>query len=527
MSAKWSRALPIVCLVAVTWLVFWQAARASFVLWDDADMVFKNPDLNPPSWDKTAGFWHHPVLGLYSPLPYTAWSAVAAMENVPPDTDLRPGPFHLLNLLIHTAAVVLVFALLKELGAGVWPAWAGAALFAIHPLQVEPVAWVGGMNNLLCGVFCIAALWQYLIYAKAARGGGWHYAAATVFFAAALACKPIALMLPAVAAAIDLGIVRRPLSMVLPPMCLWAAMAFQGATIARTAQPSAQAAATPWADKAMVAVDAVGFYSAKLVAPVHLAMDYERTPAWVVAHRTEVWRGALVLLAGVIVCLFRGGAWLRIPLAVALLALIPVLGLAAFDFQYYSTVADRYMYLPMVGVAMAAAGALQKFRGAGARTAAGIVLVLLAGRSMAQIGVWRDTAALAANESAIYPDNSTADMMLGGWYYDSGRFPEAEQEFEQGFAALKSEGKRVSSLDILYYGEILQAEGRDREAVAQYQLAIPHLTPLMRAEACNGLGVALYHLGDVAGAREQFKAAIKLRPDLGEAQRNLQRIGAD
>jgi protein O-mannosyl-transferase len=529
MSEKWNRALPIICLVALTWLVFWPAVRAGFVLWDDPDMLIYNPELNPPSWDKVAGFWNHPVLKLYTPVAYTTWSAVAAMENVAPGAELRPAPFHLLNLFLHTATVVLVFVLLQELGAGVWPAWAGAALFAVHPLQVEPVVWIAGMNNVLCGMFSVAALWQYVVYAKAARDGkdfascGWRFGVATVLFAAALLSKPTALMLPAVALVIDLGIIRRPLNEVLPALCLWGAMAFQAGNIARTAQPTAAGAAPPWGDRALVAVDAVGFYATKLLAPLHLGMDYGRTPAWVAAHATAAWRGAAVLLAAAVICLFRAAGWLRVPIAVTLIVLLPVLGLVPFDFQYYSTVTDRYMYLPMIGIAMAAAGALQRLQGFSPRVAAGIILALLAGRSFAQTGAWHDTQSLTENEFKIDPDNSTAHTMWGAWLSDSGRYQEAEQEYLRGFAAMKGEGKALRGLDYLYFGEILGREGRYREAIPQFQIAIPLLATLKRAEACYNYGVALYHLGDMAGAREQFQAALDLRPDFEEARANLQK----
>jgi protein O-mannosyl-transferase len=534
MARQSPRALPIFCLIAVTWLVFGPVVRANFVFWDDPDLVYTNPGLSPPSLAHVAEFWSRPYQKLYTPMAYTTWSLVAALEDVQPDQQLRPGPFHLLNLLLHTTAAVLVFLLLAELSGSVWPAWVGAMLFALHPLQVEPVAWVSGMNNLLCGVFSVAALWQYVLYAR--RGAAWRLSVATLLYAAALLSKPTAVVLPLLTVALDLGILRRPFLKTAAPFCLWLVMAVPIGLIAHFAQPPS-GSQLPWYSHVIVPVDAIGFYSAKLLAPVHLGIDYERTPRWLMQHPSAAWRGLFVLLLATIV-LRRSLATLRVPLAMSVLALLPVLGLVPFDFQSTSTVADRYMYLPMIGIALALALALSPSPGVpgeeiGRMTAANpanralvlCVLCALALRSFAQMRVWRNTGLLAADEFKIDPDNSTGHKILAEWLSTSGRNDEAEREFLRAIACLQAEGKTMDAT-WFDYANLLRRENRLNEAIVEYKEAIPRLsTNAQRAEAYDNLGVAYAQSGDFTAAREQFQMALKLRPDYADAIDNLRRVG--
>jgi tetratricopeptide (TPR) repeat protein len=514
---------PIALLVAATWLVFLPSLRAKFVLWDDPDMVCNNPGLRPPSLAHVRDFWTGPTQKLYTPLAYTAWSVVAALEDVPPGHHLRPGAFHLLNLLLHTAAVVLVFMFVKELVGAVWPAWAGAMLFAIHPLQVEPVTWVSGMNNVLCGVFSVAALWQYLVYAKSDNTR--RLILATALYAAALLSKPTALMLPLLAAVLDLGIARRPIGRAAAPLAIWLVMAVAIGVATRIAQPPVPSQSVPWYDRPVVATDTIGFYFSKLIAPVHLAMDYERKPARVMLHAIVAWRGCVVLLAAAVILLQRRLAWLRLPVALTLLALLPVLGLVPFDFQDYSTVADRYMYLPMLGIAVGAGLVAKRLQYRASRAVIVGILCTLAGRAFAQTLVWHDTQSLAANQLRIDPDSSTGHKILAEWLAASGRDNQAEPEFLRAIAALQGEGKTGDGATWFDYANLLRRQGRNSEAIRYYQLAIPRLTTSAKAEAFNNLGIALAELGDKATAREQFRQALILRPDYADARDNLRRVG--
>src|ERR1700722_5584747 len=158
MSRAWRLAIPIVCLAVGGWLVFGGLSTAHFVAWDDPDFVVTDPWLNPPSWSNLAQSWTRPRLELYTPVLYTAWSAIAALEHRPPDHPLIAGPFHVFNISVHIIAAIAAFLLLNEFFSAA-AATAGAMLFLLHPMQVDPVAWVAGGKDLLCGAFSLLALW--------------------------------------------------------------------------------------------------------------------------------------------------------------------------------------------------------------------------------------------------------------------------------------------------------------------------------------------------------------------------------
>lgn len=519
MPRFWSLVLPIALLLIAIFLVFFQTAKADFVGWDDPLMVWQNPGLNPPSWSKTGEFWRRPASKLYTPLAYTIWSAVAAAEHRPEGQILNPAPFHVLNLLLHMAASVLAFLLLRQLVEQTWAAWAGAMLFAIHPLQVEPVAWVAGMNNLLYGALGLAALWQYVLYAKNRGHARRHLVLAALFYSASLLAKPTAVVVPLIAAALDLWVLRRPLKGVVKPIGVAMVMAIPIAIVARFAQPPDPLIVAPpiWA-RGWVAIDAIGFYVGKLLVPINLALDYERTPRWLMAHPGAAWPGVVAVIAAII-------AWVAIPraragVAIVPLGLLPVLGLTPFEFQDLSTVGDRYMYLPMLGAALLVAMAMSRAKRLWAWVGAGAVFVLLGMTSFHQAAIWHDTDSLAAHQLAFDPDSATGHKILGLRLFYS-HPQEAEAHFRAAIDRVNRDGTPGNGIIWIEYGNLLWQEGRSDEAAEVYQEAIPRMPPENRAMAYDNLGLAYEKLGDPAQARQQFQMALSFDPNDPDAIKHL------
>src|SRR6266542_1742542 len=151
----------IIILILITGAAFWKVWLGSliggqtydFVEWDDPQTIAANPDFNPPTWESVSSYWwgsKAPYLDLYIPMTYTAWAGVATIASLPlPDERgiaLDPYPFHAANVLTHVFSVLLVFAILRLLVPAEWAAFLGAAIYALHPLQVEPIAWVSGFK---------------------------------------------------------------------------------------------------------------------------------------------------------------------------------------------------------------------------------------------------------------------------------------------------------------------------------------------------------------------------------------------
>ncbi|MBW2427940.1 MAG: hypothetical protein JRF56_03205, partial [Deltaproteobacteria bacterium] len=218
----------MIILVFVTVAVFRPVIGHQFLAYDDSVDVYKNPYLQARSLNNLLHFWRYPYEGLYTPLTYTlyalaAWAPGLLAANRSAAVVPDPRLFHGLNLLLHLLSVLIVWRILDLLlrrtrmtGTRTavgdnslhleWAACGGALLFAIHPIQVEPVAWVAGFKDVLFGLLSLVALWHYLRYVdvKIQPGPGkpsraWlHYGLATGAFVLALLAKPTAVVVPVI-----------------------------------------------------------------------------------------------------------------------------------------------------------------------------------------------------------------------------------------------------------------------------------------------------------------------------------------
>ncbi|HEX8522228.1 MAG TPA: tetratricopeptide repeat protein [Tepidisphaeraceae bacterium] len=405
----------------------------SFVDWDDAHTLYNNPRMNPPSAGTLRYYWTHGEYGLYIPATYTIWTGLAKVAQLKEADDrgiqLDARIFHTASVAIHALSAVALFFLLRrllnnrhaEVEAAHGPeqnavrdgaAALGALLFAVHPVQVESVGWTSGMKDLLYGGFAIVALWQYVaaVQSLTRRGAVIHYVIATLAFMWAVLCKPTAMVLPAVAVVIDLLILDRNWKKVARWTACWWPVAIGTMIVARLVQFGHEQSTAPLWTRPLVALDALAFYLRQLAWPAQLCIDYGRTPT--AAHQQGwIWWTWLVPAAVAALLWWKG----RKPhVAAALILAIcvaPVLGLTPFLFQFYSTVSDHYLYLAMIGPALALA-----FTAATcsiARPAALIVLGLFAVKSFSQTSHWRDDEALFAHTVAVNPNSFVAYNNLG------------------------------------------------------------------------------------------------------------------
>ena len=245
-------------LMIFTLAVFYQVRDHDFIS-DDYIHIVENPYLKPVTLPRVVELWQKPYWGLYIPVTYTAWAAIARLAELPGPgpraAKLDPRPFHSANLVLHLANLLIVFAILRMLARNDWAAGCGALLFALHPVQVEPVAWVSGLKDLLSGFFSLLALWQYLAYAAAtsssantatARGeiakvkrGVFHFAVATLAFVLALLSKPTAAMVPWAAWLLDRYVLQRTVRQCTVPLISWLFLAVPFAVLTKWSQPDA------------------------------------------------------------------------------------------------------------------------------------------------------------------------------------------------------------------------------------------------------------------------------------------------
>jgi tetratricopeptide (TPR) repeat protein len=499
-----------------------------FVAWDDDQHVYTNPHFQPVTWERIGTFWREPYARLYIPLTYTVWAAVVWLSQT-----LWPGPltaalFHRLNLLLHLGNVLVVYRLgllMLRRGEAVpertvaMAAATGALLFGLHPLQVEAVAWVSGLKDVLCGWWALVAVWQYLECVTTPYGYRrvLHYSVATGAFGLALLAKPAAVVVPMLAwllATVGLGQAHGAAMLRLMG---WLSIAVVWSWWTKEQQPDAwMSYVPPWWGRPLVAADAIAFYLGKLVWPVHLAPDYGRSPLLVVGQGIGYVTGLVPVGLGAV--LWWGKKWLgKIGLAVAVfvVGVFPVLGWVPFFFQGYSTVADRYVYLALVGPALGLSwGVCRLGRYRGTWMISGLVLALLGMLSAGQLQVWRDTVLLFTHALQVNPHSALAHDKLGTALAQQGRLDEAIPHYT---AALRLSPNYATAHNNL--GLMLAQQGQLDAAMAHYRRAL-QLKPDFLA-AYSNLGWVLAQQGQLDEAISQYRAALQLNPEAAEVHYNL------
>jgi protein O-mannosyl-transferase len=393
---------PIFIIIVFGILIFAPVCTFGFIGYDDSYNISANPVYNPPEWTGILQAWHRPYLSMYIPATYTAWGAIA--ELAWGDGRLDPHLFHLANLLTHVLGGVLVYAILRQLRFGDLPACLGALLFVVHPVQVEPVAWVTGLKDVLSGTLGLLSIWLYLRQRKTV------YFLATIAFILAMLAKPTAAIVPVLVLILDFCVLKIDWHRSVKALSVWFILAAADLVVSKLVQPATaihvQVIARPG-----IAGDAVAFYLVHIIAPLHLAVDYGRSPLWLL-HQPIIWVNWLIPV-GIGLMLWRHArkiAWPAFLIFVA--ALFPTLGLTTFDFQQHSTVADRYLYLAMLGVAMIVAAVAQRWPKRGVMAIL-IFLVFFSCQTLFHEWVWRDTEGLFRQTLAVNPSSDIANNAIG------------------------------------------------------------------------------------------------------------------
>jgi protein O-mannosyl-transferase len=542
-----SRGLTIcICLflVAISLVVFGQTIGYDFVNFDDDLYVYNTPAIQSGLTLKgiTAAFtnpharnWH----------PLTTISHMLDCQLY----GLKAGGHHATNVIFHTIAVLLLFWVLRQMTGAIWKSAIVAALFAVHPLHVESVAWVSERKDVLSAVFFFLMLGAYSRYARTPSIS--RYLAVATLYAAGLMAKPMLVSAPIVLLLLDYWPLRRFEQRFLPtrkgkisehdiqkhtigrvflekiPLFVLAAV---GCVITFVLQKRATGAIPPlpflW--RLENAVTSYVIYAWKTLWPAQLAVFYphpnDTLAFWQVA-------GAMVFLlavtAAAIVCrsqrpyLLTGWLWY-------LVMLVPVIGLVQVGEQGY---ADRYTYLPHVGLFMVIvwfAGDVATVRRSRARLAvtsaiAVLIILGLAWVAFVQTSYWRNSETLWTHALEVTSDNDVAHNNLGYLCADRGDMDKAISHFES--AARIRSGKRDPHYDLasafvqMNLGDVLARKGRSDEAMVHYQEAI-RLQPNY-GDAYYNRGSVLFAQGRIDEAIADWEKALQIQPNDADAHTGL------
>lgn len=542
-------------LVGMIVAAYGPALHAGFI-WDDDDYVTENPLLHAP--DGFERIWlSMDAPSQYFPLVYTAFRIEYGIWG------LEPFGYHLINVLMHAANSLLLWRLLRRLD--IAGAWFAAAVFALHPVHVESVAWITERKNLMSLFFSLASLLGWLSFVEP-RGNSVrrHYAASLFFYALALASKVTACTLPAAQLLLlwlrGHSIDRRRIAQIAPFFALGVAM---GLVITYWERYHIGTVGDRFdiapIESFLVATRACWFYLGKLLWPTQLTFSYPKFEIDPSDPLQYIWAvtGAIALVA------LWGGrhAIGRAPLAAAIFfvaTLSPLLGFIPLFTFWYTYVADHYQYMASIGpIVLVCAGGTQLLRDrtslgkASLGSAAALVLAVLALLVWNQSRVYESEETLWRDTIAKNPGSWMAQTNLGRYLMREKRFEEAAEAYGRVFA-IKPDTYRAH---VGRAGALLKL-GREREAEQHFEAslelkpdlysshqalarlgwkrgeraaAIGHYAAMIAIAPRNPtgyflLGRALEETGRPREALLQFREALALDPDHEDARRAIERI---
>lgn len=551
---RWGAAALVVLLLAVyarTW-------GHAFVEFDDPLYVTANPGvLAGLSWDGLAWAFTTPRAFVFHPLTWLSYQLDVTLFGAG-----RAGPFLLVNLLLHGVASLALLVLLARTTGRPLASLAVAALFALHPLQVEPVAWVSGRKEVLAGAFFMLTLVAYHAYAR--RPGAARYAVVAALAAACLLAKGTLVALPFLLLLLDLWPLRRrePLRRLviekLPLLLLVALdLALQLHFEARTVAVSGEDPAL--AERIPVAILNTAAVVGRFLWPTSLSIVYP-TPGQVGLPPAAA---SLWLPVGIALVAATAGAaalWRRAPFVTVgwlwfLAALGPMSGIVPTGLRVMH---DRYAYVPLVGLAillvfgierLAAGSRAGRRLGPGGLAAAVAVCAVL---SYQQAGVWRDSRTLFDHALTVNPRNPVVLFSRGSMFARAGDVARARADFERALAIQPDLADAHVSLGFLKgqagdldgalahfrravalrpdwprartnLGNALEARGENGEALGHFEHAVA--AGPETADAHYWLALALERRGRLDAARRHYTRALELDPTHSWSREALGRLG--
>ena len=512
--------LACAALALATVVVYAPVRNFPFISYDDPIYVTENPHLAEGFttnslrwilWNDYSDNW----------FPLTWLSHLLDVELF----GLRPGPPHVVSALLHAANAALLFVLLRYATGAYWPSVIASALFALHPLRVESVAWVSERKDVLSGLFFLLTLIAYVWYAR--RRTAARYGVVALAYAAALMSKPMVVTLPFVLLLLDYWPLRLPrerwrAAVAEKAPLLAMAIAVCVATIVVQRQVGAVKGADRYSMTQRLGNAAVAYvsYVEKNLIPTRLSIFYPHPGTWptgkviaaTIALAGATWLAWRVRATAPYV--FTGWFWF-------VGMLVPVIGIVQVGEQ---SMADRYTYLPSIGLIVAlvwsAAANLPRTHaphratlaamGAGAAIAGGLAI-----GTARQLQHWEGgTVTLFLQAADVTSENWLAHRHLGTALAEAAQYDAAAYHLGEALRL-----RPTSAQTHFNYGNLLARQQRYREAADAYREATE--LDAKFAAAHNSLGAALAAVKDLSQAQAAFREAIAVNPRYPEAHANL------
>lgn len=523
-------------LALLIFAVYFQTPEFDFVHYDDHVYVTDNLRVKAGltveniCWSFTsldAGFWH----------PLT-WLSLMLDHDL---YGLNAGGYHLTNLLFHIINTILLFIVLGRMTGALWRSFFVAALFALHPLHVEPVAWIASRKDVLSTFFMMLTLGGYYWYVQ--RPGVLRYSVVVIMFLMGLMAKPVLVTLPFVLLLLDwwplnrfrteqsvpdfkflqnYGNIGRLVWEKAPLLVL--AVGVSVATVIAEGRAGALKPMVSYALDVRLGNALVSYvlYIGKMLWPVNLAVFYPHPglwPVWVIASS--------VLFLGTVsywsISRLRKYPYFATGWFWYLGTLVPVIGLVQVGSH---AMADRYTYIPLIGLFMVivwgSVDICRRFQCSMMilRVSAVVVLTALSIQSYVQVQYWKDAIQLFRHAINVTKGNYIAHNNLGAALSRQGRSAEALDQLRAALRIMPQYREALFNM-----GVALADQGKYFQAVEYYQRILV-ISPRF-AEAHNNLAIALACQGQLEEAISHFRTALTIRPDYADARNNLQIAGQE
>ena len=530
--ARWHTVGVVLFLASAVWIVFGQTIRHDFINYDDQFYVYENPVITQGlSWDNVV--WAFTHIHFYNWHPLTTLTNMLDCQLY----GLNPGGHHFTSLLLHALTASCLFLMLRSLTGAFWRSAFVAAVFAIHPLRVESVAWVAERKDLLSGLFFMLTLWSYARYVKLSaadksKGMGW-YGLALGLFALGLMSKPMLVTLPFVLLLIDFwpfhrfnpstifvqpAACLRLLAEKLPFLVLVAADCIATVRAQQTALHSGALYGMP--ARIGNAILSYVDYLSQMFCPMGLAVLYPHPGNHL--SLVKVVASAVVLI-GISAAIWIGHKkrpYLLVGWLWYLGMLVPVIGIMQVGQQGR---ADRYTYLPQIGLYILIAwGVVEvcgrwRWRKVILGPLAAILVSSLMGAAYVQTSYWKNSVTLWTHTLLHTSRNYIAENSLGIALVKQGRFQEAITHYRQSIQDQPEDADYAEAHNNL--GAALMELGQMDESIRHFERAI-QIKPEY-AEAHGNLGIAFMKSSRVTEAVQQYDRALELKPDDASAHNNL------
>ena len=523
-----------VFLALAVLIVFGQTAHFGFVNYDDQLYVSDNAKVtNGLSLQGVAWAFSHAACNFYHPLTMISLMLDYQLHG------LHPGGYHLTNVLIHAASAILLFLIVRQMTGALWRSAFVAAVFAIHPLRVESVAWVSERKDVLATFFFMLTIGAYVHYARDPNSLG-RYLMVAGLFVLGLLCKPTAVALPFGLLLLDYWPLNRftpptptratappipqadyfgiPKRLILEkvPLVVLAAVACV-VTYFAEGEVVMSIAKIPVPTRIGNVLLSYVVYLRQMVWPAGLAAFYpypqKSPPLWEIGL-------AFLLLAGIsggVLAFWRKRPWLLAGWFWYLGMMVPVIGIVQLGVFAH---ADRNTYLPQIGLYVLLAWAVADWSAGWKHrrmVLGGLMMVVIGALTVCariQTSYWRDSESLWARALACAPANILACRNLGAALVEHGKLDEAVTLYKRALEIKLDSAETHDSL-----GDALDKKGELNEAMEQYRIALA-INPAY-ADAHYNLGNALVKCGNLEEAVAHYRKVLEINPDYLDARMNL------